>query len=249
MPVKLKTYTLGLAVLLVGCNAPANNNNAPDMTQAAQDGGIVGQHGKTVDYFSGMPLAGLTVTDGTATTTTDTNGEWQLPAPAGQMLAPVISGSGYALLHLPYATAGADDMDRGTIVMATTQDFMTEQSLLSFDTTKAVVHVAIVLTGACTSLAGGSLTLDAPSGGSLTYFDKSGLPIGSQLVDAAPTKPSALLYNITPGATLSLSLTHPTCTLAPAGSVTVTGVDFSGQVLTQAAEPGDITSVIVLVAQ
>jgi hypothetical protein len=249
MPVKLRTYTWGLAVLLLGCHAPTNDNDPPDLAQAPQmDAGIVGQHGKTVDYFSAMPLAGLTVTDGTASTTTDENGEWQLPVPTGQS-APVISGNGYVPLHLAYATAGADDMDRGTIVMATSQDFMTEQSLLSFDTTLAVVHVAIVMTGACTSLQGGSLSVDSPSGASVTYFDKSGLPIGSKLVDVAATKPSALLYNVTPGASLNLSLTHPTCTLAPAGSVTVSGVIFDGQAPTLAAEPGDNTSVIVLVAQ
>jgi hypothetical protein len=250
MQVKLRTYTLGLAFTLLGCHAPSANNDMPDMAQMPQmDAGIVGQHGKAVDYFSGMPLAGLTVTDGTASTTTDANGEWVLPAPTGQVLAPVISGTGYVPLHLAYATAGADDMDRGTIVMATTQDFMTEQSLLTFDQTRAVVHIAIFRTGACTSLAGGTLTVNAPSGTSIVYFDKSGLPLGSQLIDAAADKPSALLYNVAPGANLDFTLTHPTCTLAPAGSVTYNGVTFTGQTPTMAAEPGDNTSALVLIAQ
>jgi hypothetical protein len=245
-------YTLGIAFSMLGCNASTNNdNNAPDLSQPPQmDAGIVGQHAKMVDYFSGMPVAGLTVTDGTSSTTTDANGEWLLPSPAaGQLSSPLISGTGYAPLHLPYATAGADDMDRGTIVMATTQNFMTEQQILSFDTTKALVHVAIVKTGACTSVAGGSLTVSSPSGTSLTYFDASGLPLGSQLVDAAPTKPSAIIANVMPGSSLGISLTHPTCTLAPAGSATVAGVTFNGQTPTVAADPGDNTSVLVLVVQ
>jgi len=63
------------AAMLAGCAGSNSKGGAVDMSAADMGGPVIeGEHGRLVDYFSNMPLAGLTVTDGSNSVTTAPTG-------------------------------------------------------------------------------------------------------------------------------------------------------------------------------
>ncbi|MDB4969961.1 MAG: hypothetical protein JWN44_5650 [Myxococcales bacterium] len=247
---------LTLALLsAVGCGGSGStmtSGSNPDMSSGVVDAGptIEGQHGTVIDYFSNMPLAGFTVSDGNNTTTTDANGGFLLPAPAGVALAPTVSGPMYTTLHLPEAMAAGVDVNRGAIPIPSSSTFMLEQQVLSNDQTKALVQITVLKSSTCASIAGGTITVSSPAGASVKYFTTQGLPTGTAFaeVDVARNKPVAVVYDVEPGEQLELTITHPTCTVAPR-SKPVDGMLLSGHVLTTATEPDDHNSSLVFLLE
>ena len=243
-----KPLLLLVAAALAGCGG-AKGSGTPDLAPPTSDAGaIVGEHGQLMDYFDLTPLVGFTVTDGTNTTTSDANGVWVLPAPMGAELAPTVIGPSYSTLQLAKATAASADVDFGPIAMPSSATFMTELNILGADQTKALVQVTIIPTGACTSVAGGTLSVTSPAGASVAYFSPAALPLATQFYDTMDHRPSAVVYNIDLGSTVELSMNHPTCKLAAAGT-TFDGALYEGVAALTASEPGDNNSVMVLLAE
>jgi len=235
--------------LLAGCGGSKTNNNTPDMATADMSGPVIeGEHGTLVDYFSMMPLPGLTVTDGTNSTTTAADGSFVLPAPMGATLSPFAGGPNYATLYLPEATAASIDVNRGVVPMAQTSNFALEQSILANDQTKALVHILIFKTGACASLANGTITVNAPAGAKLAYFGTNGLPTSTTMFDIAAPKPAAVVFDVPADAALDLKIDVPGCTQIPFGTA-MNGMTLTGKVPTPATEPGDQTGSLIFVLQ
>jgi hypothetical protein len=235
--------------LVAGCGG-SKTTGAPDMAMADMSGPVIqGEHGTLVDYFSMMPLAGLTVTDGTNSTTTGADGSFVLPAPMGVTLSPFASGTGYATLHLPEGTAASVDVNLGVVPMAQTSSFALEQNILANDQTKALVHILIVKTGACASIANGTVTVNAPAGAKLAYFSTAGIPTAPTMYDIAAPKPAAVVYDVTPAAALDITINAPGCTQVPFGTTPLNGLTLNGNVVTPATEPGDQAAALVFVLQ
>lgn len=243
-----KPLWLLVAAGVVGCGGGqgTGTTGAPDMTPANTS--IVGQHGRVVDYFNLTPLAGFTVTDGANNTTTDADGQFVLPAPMDTSLAPTVTGPSYSMLQLAGAHASADDVDLGPITIPSSATYGTELSVIAADTSKALVQVIIIPTGACTSIAGGTLTVQSPAGASVAYFSPSGFPVADVFYDVVSHRPSAVLFNLEPGADIEVEMNHPTCKLAPKGT-SYDGAIYDGVARTVAAEPGDNNAALVLLAQ
>ena len=210
--------------------------------------GIVYDYGTFLSTGTLVTVEGLTVTDGDQTATTDANGNWSITLPLSATMHPVVTGTSkgdaYSTLMLPMATAAASDLDWGNIIIPDVSTFQLERVTLGSDDTQAVVHVVTDTSGACTSVAGGVLTVTSPPGAKVNYFDSQGYPTASatSMVDPpVPGRPVADIYDLTPGADITLTVTHPTCHLAPYPA-TVTGASLNGQVTTKAAEPGDNNS-------
>jgi len=236
--------SLGLA-LLAGCGGSKTTTNTPDMASADLGGpAVVGEHGRLLDYFNNMPLAGLTVTDGTNSVTTAADGTFVLPAAIGTMLSPVAGGPGYASLYLPEAKADSADVDRLDVPMATTSGFSLEQNILANDTSTALVHILIRKGGACASLAGGTVTVNAPAGAKVAYFTTQGLPTSQTMFDIVAPRPAAVIYNVPAGTDLDLSIAAPGCTQMPFGTST-NGMTLDGKVPTKATEPGDNAAALI----
>jgi hypothetical protein len=153
-------------VLATACSSTSGSPAAaPDA--GSDDGGAQAEaavatfteHGSILDYgtliSSGnvVPVAGLTVTEGDQSTTTDAEGNWSFTVPVGTTLAPSIAGTTkgdpYSTLFLPQAVSGGTDVDRGIIPVADQSTFQLERLVLSNDSTKAIVHVAAYATGSC----------------------------------------------------------------------------------------------------
>jgi hypothetical protein len=265
----MRTSSVLPVVALIGsCSSSSAPAPADTADASGSDGGTgddaaapaVTEHGSIIDYGtllssgSTVPVAGLTVTDGAQSTTTDAKGNWSLMVPAGASLSPSISGTTkgdpYSTLFLPTATSAGGDVDRGTIVVADQSTFQLERLILSADSTKAIVHVAATATGSCASVAGGTISVTAPAGASVVYFNAKGLP--SSTATSFPQLPFpgpvAVIYDVDPGADVTFQVSHPTCTPSPA-PVTNGGASFTGQVVTKAAEPGDFCSVVLTMLQ
>jgi hypothetical protein len=254
-------------ILFAACSssAPGGNGSGGDDGGTgggeASSGSTVTEHGLVYDYgtflTSGTLVAvpGLTVTDGDQTATTDANGKWSITLPLSATMQPVVTGTSkgdpYSNLMLPMATAAASDLDWGNIIFPDVSTFQLERVTLGSDDSQAVVHVVTDLAGACTSVAGGVLAVTSPPGAKVNYFDSTGYPsaTATSMVDPpVPGRPVADIYDLTPGADITLTVTHPTCHLAPY-PVTVTGASLTGQVTTKAAEPGDNNSAMNIVLE
>lgn len=211
---------------------------------------IVGQHGVVIDYFSNAPLAGFTLTDGQNTTTSDAAGNFVLPAPAGVVLAPTVTGPMYTTLHLPEATASGVDVNRGAIPIPSASTFGLEQQVVANDQTMALIQITVLKRGACTAIAGGTVTVNAPAGAMVKYFTTQGLPSATnfQEVDGSRNKPAAVVYNVPPGQQVDITINHPTCHQASQDTA-INGMILSGKVATVAAEPGDVNASLVYVLE
>ncbi|MCU1279458.1 MAG: hypothetical protein JWM53_3004 [bacterium] len=251
----LRYVALAGCIAALGCGGTRTGSSdggaEVDMSPAVGDGPtIIGQHGVVIDYFSNMPLAGFTVTDGQNSATTAADGTFVMPAPMGATLAPSVTGPMYTQLFLPTATVAGVDVDWGAIPIPSSSSFMLEQQIVANDQAKALVQISLVKTGACTAVTGGTLTVNAPAGASVRYFTAQGLPTATAFteVDASLHKPVAVLYDVPPGAAIDLTINHPTCKVA-AQDKPIAGKVLSGAVTTMATEPGDKNSSLVYVLE
>jgi len=98
--------------------------------------------GLIVDYDTKHPLAGLTVTEGDATTTTDAHGLWSLSVVTGIPMYPVISGNPkYVKLNLPENIV-TGDFDHGRVLLPTLTTFHLGTSALpGYDATRGIIYV------------------------------------------------------------------------------------------------------------
>lgn len=251
-PVRLFGFSF-VCVFSVACSS-SNSSTGP---VTGGDGGAVETGGATINekgtvlvYPNGRPASGLTVTDGTQSGTTDAQGNFALPAPAGASLQTVVTGPKYTTLFLPEATSATGDVDRKRFMVPDTGALTLAQQITSCDTTQAVVYVTIEKVGACTSVDGGTLTLRSPQGAQFMYFNSYKLPSATQtsIVDT-PDMPVALIYNVPPGSDFDIQVDHPTCKMVPFPATRPDGTTFSGKVTTKPMQPGDNNSALAVVMQ
>jgi hypothetical protein len=249
---RLRTVLILGATAAFGCGGSGNGGGTgtgtmSDMSSGMADGPtIVGEHGTLTDYFSNAPLAGFTITDGQNSTTSDADGNFVLPVELGATLKTTVTGPMYTMLFLPDGTASTTSPDRGYIPIPDVMGLGLEQQILGTDPTKALIQITVLKTGACTSLAGGTLTVNSPAGAQVAYFTTQGLPTGSAFadVDVGRHKPVAVVYNAEPGVDIDVTIHHPTCTQVAPGT-TMDGYALTGKATTMPLEPGDNNTSLV----
>jgi hypothetical protein len=247
----------------VGCSSnpdSSSKKSEPEVVDSGKDAegdaapeaapGTSVEHGVMVDYESLTPVPGLTVTDNGLSTTTDDGGAWSLTVPQGATLQPTVTSSSYSKLLFPESTAVGADIDFSSVVIPDSNTYQLEETVLQMDTSKALVQIVVFTMPSCASATGGTLSVTSPSGASVAYFNTVALPTTTltsfQAVQAP--RPVAVVYNIDPSATLSVQMSHPTCTQVPF-PVTYGGREYSGKVTLQPAEPGGVNSALVLFLQ
>jgi hypothetical protein len=244
----MRESSLLLAGLIAAAGCGSKSGGATDAGAADLSATpMITEHGVMLDYDSLMPVAGLTVTDGDTSTTTDAMGQWSITHRAS-MLAPVVTNASYSKLIFPLSTAVGTDVDFGPQVIPTANTYNLEEVVLAQDTTKALVHVVMLTSGACTDPSGGTLTLVSPTDATLIYFAASNYPdtTAKTTQKVTPPRPVAVLMNVTPGADVKLTFQHPTCTQV-AFPATFNGKAITGTVPTLAAEPDHINSALAMV--
>lgn len=251
-PLARSTVAL-LALLHAACSA----SNASTSTDAgARDGaspadagavdagppppGMATNTGMVMDYDNPLsPVPGVTVTAGTATATTDTKGRWSLDVPLNTPVSLLLTAPTYTNTYLGEMIQTGGTADLGPILLPKLDTFHLGQQVLSqLDPTQGIVYVVAKAIGSCTSVAGGTFTVNSPAGARTTYF-KGYLPSTTQTSFRDQT-PVAAIYNIPPGAHLDLTVMHPTCTPV-SFPATVGNVIYTGNVT---VEGGDANSAL-----
>lgn len=221
-------------LFIVACSGGAapppelqNRGDASSNPIVEAGAGQANEHGTLFDYGSLLggqmsPVHSLTISDGAQTATSDSGGKFALVEPTGVVLNATISGSSgsdaYPKLFLPEVIFNGPDGDRGDAILADQSTFSLEQTLLSPDTTKALVQLVVLPTGSCKSAEGGTIVVDSPADVKVRYMDSIGYPRPAQTQIASfPQiwRASAVLYDVDPTATLSVRVTHPTCKQIP----------------------------------
>jgi hypothetical protein len=236
-----------------GAQSVVTADGGPSNSEAGSPAGgsAVTETGTIVDYETLDPLAGFTVTDNGVSATTDANGHFSLSVPASvTLLQPTVTGPSYTLLLFPRSTPAGSVANYGSNVIPSSSTYSLEQTILGNDQTKALVQIVALTSGSCATAVGGSVQVVSPAGTSVSYFSTENIPDSSLTSFQAVQSPRAVavVYNVPVGAQLTLAVTHPTCTLAPF-PVESGGMMMIGQVTTQATEPGDVNSALVLMLQ
>jgi hypothetical protein len=104
------------------------------------------------------------------------------------------------------------------VILPDDSTFQLEQTLLTPDTSKALVQVVVIPTGSCKSAEGASIIVDSPPGVTIRYMDSTGYPrtaLTQIAALASPWRGAAAIYNVDPTATLAIRVTHPSCKQLP----------------------------------
>jgi hypothetical protein len=239
---------LGAAVSLLslatGAACSSSSSSTPPVV--VQDSGVpvadagptFNDHGIVLDYSTSKPLAGITITDGAQTFTTDATGAFAFQVPAATPMTLLLTGPNYTKTYLPELSLTAD-YDRATIPLPDLSiTHLAQLALDGYDTSRGIVYLVVAAIGSCATVEGGSVTIVAPADGKVGYFDKR-FPSASRTTFKANETPAAAVYNVPAGTQIEITITHPTCTMAPF-PVTVAGVTYTGKVTVEA---GDVSTV------
>lgn len=200
--------------------------------------------GRVVDYATNKPLAGVKIVMGTATFTTPADGKYAIQVPKDVPLDAKVTKDGYIVGFMPEESFSGDG-DRGDFTLPDLNTYnLAELGQDGYDESLASVTIVVRTLPSCASDDGATLTVTAPSGTKTLYF-KGGLPSASTTAVQAGQTPAISVYNVTPGAELQFTLSHPTCTQAPF-PVTVGTATFTGKVSTEA---GKASSALIVYLQ
>jgi hypothetical protein len=207
-------------------------------------------HGQMVDYFTLKPVAGLSVSAGGATTTTDATGKWTLSVTTGMTLEPHVTGPSYTNLIFPSSTANDADVDFEQQVIPDTSAFTLEEQSIASDPAKALVHIVVAAIGSCASAVGGTVKVAAPAGASTIYFASSAFPDASltSFQDVKAPRPVAVVFNVAPDAVLDIQIEHPTCKQV-ALPTSYKGKILSNKSTLKGTEPGGYNSALFFLLQ
>jgi hypothetical protein len=226
----------------------ASSHDAGLLTLPEASPGTSVVHGTMVDYESLNPVAGLDVTDGDQSTTTDAHGQWALTVPTGSTLQVNVTNASYSRLLFPDLVAEAPDVDLTTIVIPDTGTYrLAKQVASGIDESKALVWLMVYTKPSCASPVGGTVSVTSPSGTSTLYFATGSLPSAgiTSFQDVSPGRPVAVIYNVDPAGTLSVAVTHPTCKMVPFPA-TFDGRTYPGTLRLQAAQDGSNEALVVV---
>jgi hypothetical protein len=232
-----------LALSLVACSAHHDGGGTPSPAPTGSTGPVntdpafVVQKGVIIDFDSGKPFGGATITAGDQSTTADDKGHYALKVHKGEAFQMVVTAPNYVKL-VEQATVLDADYDRGTTNMVPIGlGNLLHGTLQGYDAALGVLSVAVLPTGSCTSEGGTKISV-SPEGSAKVKYMQNKFP--SNTVDSVQPGefPSAVIYNLQPGVPVTVKLESEGCKQAPF-PFTHDGITYEAMVST---EPGDVTS-------
>ncbi|HEY8041935.1 MAG TPA: hypothetical protein VIF15_19165 [Polyangiaceae bacterium] len=233
-----------LASAAVGCSSASGDGGggggapAPSATTSTDPQRAV-QTGKIVDFDTSKALAGATIDDGLGDTATSAaDGTYSLSVVKDTPFSMRVTAGSYIKL-LEQQTQLSQDYDRGPTTMVATSLANTLHTLLPhYDATLGVLSVQAIPQGECESEAGAKVEVDGASGFQVVYFQHK-IPNLQLTGMEAGELPSAVIYNLPPGAPVTVRLSHPKCKQMPFPVTGTGGITYLGAVTTEA---GDATA-------
>ena len=234
------------ACFALSASACSSSHSGTTVANETPDGGDAGsvvasgqvtQSGIIVDFDTKKPVQGATIKAAGQTVISDVTGAYHFAVDKGTPFTMEVSMDGYAKLIEQETTIDAD-YDKGkTSFVATPTANLLLGTLDGYDATLGVLSVQLIPTGACASEDGATITV-TPAGAAQVKYLYGGIPSSRKGAVVAGQFPSAVVYNVQPGATLSIGATVTNCTVAPF-PIVQGDVTYTGGVTT---EPGSSTS-------
>ena len=221
------------------------STTSPDMSQT--DVVVPGMRGTVVDYFTDMPVAGLTVVDGDNTTTTDANGNFELPTTGP--LAPVVSGATYSTLYLPEATPAASRSRTGRSRFRRCRPSGSSSSSWAATRPRRWCRSRSCRSRRARASPAAPSPSSLPADAKVAYFTSQKLPTANSFIDGITGhRPVAVIYDLEPGVPLEVEVHTPNCTQAPPNTAYAHS-SLTGKVTTAPIEPGDYNSSLVYIVE
>ena len=200
-----------LAVAALAACSSSTTTPASDAGSDGAGGNTYAQTGRIVDFNNPKKgVAGVTVTAGTVTATTDTAGRYTLNVPKDTAYTMAITAPNYLkLIEQEWKLTGNADRGDTSYVDSSTQ-LVLQNALAGYDDKLAVLSIGVKKKGACAAVDGATIVMANQGAAILKYF-KGGFPSNTATSVAADQVPSAVIYNLPPGTPVQLTVTHPTC--------------------------------------
>jgi hypothetical protein len=235
----MRASTLGAVavsfVVLEACGGSSDGSGPAAADSGADTAPTFTQTGTIVDFDDGVPIQGATVTDGTHTATTGSDGTYSLTVDQGVDFTMTVTAPKYVTL-VEQGSSLAANASRGTTqLLALADEPLLEDTLTGYDATLGVLSVAVLLTGSCTTQANTTLTV-SPAGNSHVVYMDNKVPNSSLTSVQDGAFPSAAIYNLPVGVPITVSIQGGTCTPSTY-PVTYQGISFDATVATQ---PGNV---------
>lgn len=246
---KLALVAAAVTAAVLACSA---NNTVPTgdagKDSAAGEGGgnTYAQTGQIVDFNTNKGVVGATVAAGSVTATTDATGKYTLNVPKDTAYSMTITAPNYLkLIEQEWKLTGDADRGKTSFVDAATQQTL-QNALSGYDGTLAVFSMEVKKKGACADVTGATITM-ANQGAAIIKYFKGGFPSNTATSVTDGQLPSAVLYNVTPGTQVVVTVTHPTCKQVafPVADPTIPTILYTGNVTTEGGAAASFTRLYV----
>jgi hypothetical protein len=246
---KLALVTLAVtAVAVAACSSTTTVAPADAGKDAASEGGgnTYAQTGQIVDFNTNKGVVGATVTAGSVSATTDATGKYTLNVPKDTAYSMTITAPNYLkLIEQEWKLTGDADRGKTSFVDAATQQTL-QNALSGYDQAKAVFSMQVQKKGTCADVTGATITMANQGTAVLKYF-KGGFPSNTATSVTDGQLPSAVIYNVTPGTQVVITVTHPTCKQVafPVADPTIPTILYTGNVTTEGGAAASFTRLYV----
>ena len=246
----MRKVTFALLLLVCACSSkkdatPATDGGTGDDAAIEVDSAVgarVTDKGVMTDHDTNKLLAGVLVTEGDATSTTDAQGAFSLSVLMNTPITLVMAAPDHTKLQWPEVMLSGD-VDRGKITTVSLSTFgFVGASLDGYDHSLGVLYVDIGSRATCADVTGATVAVASPAGTTTRYF-KHGVPNAAQTSVLTGESPHIAIYNIAVGVPVSVTVSHPTCKTS-AFPYTEGVVTYTGQNIT--TEGGDTNTVVRL---
>jgi hypothetical protein len=203
---------------------PARGADDSAITVGDDAGGppTVIQEGTVIDFNSGAPVAGATVSVGGQLATSDALGHYAIPVETGAPFPTEVSASGYVDVNDQWAVYAQAATRSPTVLVSTASEAAIAEQLDAYDPTLGALMIEVLAIGDCHDVTGAQIQPSQASA-RIAYFAGNLPASGSNGVTSA-SAPWAIVYNLPPGAPVDVTVTSPTCATAdrPVNLATVT---------------------------
>jgi hypothetical protein len=233
-----RSFVLGFLALssslVVGCSSGDPSHVTPPPPDS---GAHVTQQGHVIDFVTKAPVAGATVKAGDQTVTTASDGAYSFSMAPGVPFSMSITGANRATTVFQERALLADVDDGAVNSVDEPSAKLLRSALPGYDESLGSISAFVISQGKCPTSDGATIAVSPAGAAKIVYFE-NGLPSATRTTVSQNELPSAVIYNVQPGADVTLSVTKDSCE-QQAYPLQVGNIEYTGGIPVQA---GDATT-------
>ena len=208
----VRTATLVLLSLGVACGSRSADDVLSNSAASMGPHPTALQRGTVIDFGSDAPIANATVRVADRTVTSDALGRYALPVDTRAPFPTEVSADGYVPLTDQWAVLEVDAERSATFLFSTTRAKAILGALDGYDAALGVLMIEAIAIGDCRDVSGAQIHASQPAA-KIAYFS-GGLPRSGLDHVTAGEIPSAIVYDLAPGAAVDVTVDSPSCAAA-----------------------------------